>query len=143
MGSAPVTVNEAGARANSAPRRAWRSVGYAVVFWILAAVGIPVMVGAWMLLPLASLEEVTEQGKALAAGSTMAGTTFVFGVLPLVVAHLIGFALLCMIGWVGAASPRNGVLRGAAAVAVASAIGLVAALLLSGGELIYTPNYIP
>ena len=114
-----------------------------MTFWILAFVGVPVMIGAWMLLPLASLEEGTEQGKALAAGSTMAGTTLVMGVLPLVVVHLIGFALLCMIGWLGAASPRNGVLWGVAAVAAASALGFVAALVFSGGELIYTPDYIP
>ena len=114
-----------------------------MTFWILAFVGVPVMIGAWMLLPLASLEEATEQGKALAAGSTMAGTTLVMGVLPLVVVHLIGCALLCAIGWLGAASPRTGVLWGAAAVVAASAIGFVAVLWLSGGELIYTPDYIP
>lgn len=33
--------------------------------------------------------------KAVAAGTTMAGTTIVLGVIPLVIVHLIGFAILC------------------------------------------------
>lgn len=123
--------------------RAWRSGGYAWAFWVLAVVGIPVMIGAWLMLPLASLEEVTEQGKAEAAGTTMAGTTFVFGVLPLVTAHVIGLAGLCTVGGLGRTSRRAGVAWGAAAVLIASAIGLGVVALLSGGELIYSPTYVP
>ena len=101
------------------------------------------MIGAWMLLPLASLEEVTEQGKAVATGSTMAGTTLLFGVLPLVLAHLIGLGLLCSIGGAGRLERKRGALRGAAMVLVASGIGLAAAWVLSGGELIYSYKYVP
>lgn len=123
--------------------RAWRSGGSAWAFWILAAVGIPVMIGAWPMLPLASLEEVTEQGKAEAAGTTMAGTTFVMGVLPLVAAHVVGLALLCTVGGTGRTNRRTGVAWGVAAVLIASAIGLAVVALLSGGELIYSPTYVP
>ena len=128
-----------------APARddAWRTVGHGAAFAILAAVGVPVMIGAWMLLPLASLEEVTEQGKAVAAGTTMAGTTLIFGVLPLVLAHLIGLGLLCTIGGRGRFDRWRGVLLGAAMVLVASAIGLVVVWAISGGELIYSEKYIP
>ena len=101
------------------------------------------MIGAWMLLPLASLEEVTEQGKAVAAGSSMAGTTLVMGVFPLALAHVIGFGLLCSIGGVGRMERQRGVLRGAAMVLVASGIGLAVAWVFSGGELIYADTYVP
>ena len=127
----------------SAQDGGWRTAGYGIAFWILAIVGVPVMIGAWMLLPLASLEEVTEQGKAVATGSTMAGTTLLFGVLPLVLAHLIGLGLLCSIGGAGRLEHRQGALRGAAMVLVASGIGLAAAWVLSGGELIYSYKYVP
>lgn len=101
------------------------------------------MVVAWFLLPLASLEEATEQGKALAAGTTMAGTTLVMGVVPLVLAHIIGFVLLCTVGAFGSVDRWLGVLRGAGAVVVASIIGLAVVSILTGGELVYTPEFVP
>ncbi|GAA2585676.1 hypothetical protein GCM10009862_25940 [Microbacterium binotii] len=118
-------------------------MGYAVAFWVFAVVGAPVMTGAWFLLPLASLEEATEQPKALAAGTTMAGTTLVMGVLPLILAHIIGFVVLCAVGGAGRVSRRVGVVWGAVAVVVASVIGLAVVWVLSGGELIYTFEYVP
>ena len=114
-----------------------------MTFWVLAVVGAPIMTGAWLLLSLASLEEVTEQPKALSAGSTMAGTTIVMGVLPLVLAHIIGLAVLCTVGGVGSVNRRTGMLRGVVAVVVASLIGLGVVWMISGGELIYTFEYVP
>jgi len=114
-----------------------------VAFGILAVVGLLVMTGAWFLLPLASLEELTEQGKAVATGTTMAGTTFWFGVLPLLLAHAVGLVLLCSIGAVGRYDRRSGIWLGIAAVAAASILGLVVTLILSGGQLIATYNYVP
>ena len=114
-----------------------------MTFWVFAVLGIPVMTGAWILLPLASLEEATEQPKALAAGTTMAGTTLVMGVLPLILAHVIGFVVLCAVGGAGRVNRRDGVAWGAVAVVVASVIGLAVVWVLSGGELIYTFEYVP
>lgn len=114
-----------------------------MAFWLFAVAGLPIMTGAWFLLPLASLEEATEQPKALAAGTTMAGTTLVMGVLPLVVAHIIGFVILCTMGGAGKVNRRVGMLWGAVAVATASLIGLAVVWVLSGGELIYMVEYVP
>ena len=121
----------------------WKRTAYLVAFGILAVVGLLVMTGAWFLLPLASLEELTEQGKAVATGTTMAGTTFWFGVLPLLLAHAVGLVLLCSIGAVGRYDRRSGIWLGIAAVAAASILGLVVTLILSGGQLIVTYNYVP
>lgn len=125
------------------PTDGWKGSAYLVWFWILAIVGLIVMTGAWILLPLASLEEVTEQDKALAAGTTMAGTTLLFGALPLVVAHALGFLLLCSIGVQGRYDRRLGFWLGVAAVLAASTVGLTVTLLLSGGQLIAAHNYVP
>lgn len=121
----------------------WRSTAYLAVFWALAIVGLPVMTGAWLLLPLASLEELTEQGKAVAAGTSMTGTTFSYGVLPLVLAHGVGLVLLCAIGAAGRYDRRSGLLLGIVAVAAASLVGLTVILIIFGGQLIATSNYVP
>ncbi len=121
----------------------WKSTAYLGVFGVFAIVGLVVMTGAWILVPLASVEELTEQGKAVAAGTTMAGTTFFFGVLPLIFAHIVGLLILCSIGVAGRYDSRGGLGLGVAAVAAASLIGLIVALILSGGQLIATSTYVP
>ncbi len=138
-----MSVDAATQQLASSRTRGWKNVGYAVAFWVFAVVGVPVMTGAWFLLPLASLEEASEQPKALAAGTTMAGTTLVVGVLPLVLAHVIGFVILCAIGGAGRFNRRVGMLWGTVAVVVASVIGLAVVWVLLGGELIYTFEYVP
>lgn len=126
------------------PERGWRNDIVAALFWLLAVVGALVMTGAWFLLALASLEEGTEQSKALAAGTTMAGTTLLLGVAPLVLAHIAGFVLLCLVGTTGRFDRARGVLWAGVAVVAASLVGLVVVLVLSGGELIYSPPaYVP
>lgn len=121
------------------PERGWRNDMVAAFFWLLTVVGVLVMTGAWFLLALASLEEGTEQPKALAAGTTMAGTTLLLGVVPLVIAHISGFALLCLVATTGRFDRTKGVLWAGGAVVVASLVGLVVVLVLFGGELTYTP----
>lgn len=126
------------------PKPGWRNDIVAALFWFLTVVGVLVMTGAWFLLALASLEEGTEQPKALAAGTTMAGTTLLLGVAPLVVVHIAGFALLCLVATTGRFDRARGVLWAGGAVAGASLIGLGVVLVLSGGQLIYTPpEYVP
>lgn len=104
--------------------RGWKSRGRAVAFWILAALGPFIMAGAWVLLILAGLEETTEQSKAHAAGTTMAGTTLLFGVVPLVLAHALGLLILGSIAVSGRYRRWTGVLHAVVAVAVASALGV-------------------
>lgn len=107
----------------------WKSTGTAIVFWLLAAIGVVVMVGAWFLLAIAGLEEITEQPKALAAGTTMAGTTFLLGVLPLIAVHLAGFAIVMPYGAYARHERRSGLWLGAAVVVCDSVIGLAGLLL--------------
>lgn len=121
----------------------WKTTAYLGVFGVLAIVGLFVMTGAWLLLPLASLEELTEQGKAVAAGTTMEGTTVLYGVVPLVLAHVVGLLILCSIGVSGRYDRRVGLGLGVAAVAAASLVGLIVTLILSGGQLIATSTYVP
>jgi hypothetical protein len=123
------------------PERGWRNDIVAALFWLLTVVGVLMMTGAWFLLASASLEEGTEQPKALAAGTTMAGTTLWLGVAPLVFAHIAGFALLCLVATTGRFDRFRGVLWAGGAVVGASLIGLTVVLVLSGGELLYTPPH--
>lgn len=123
--------------------KGWKGAAYLVLFWVLIIVGLPLMAGAWFLLPLASREELTEQGKAAAAGTTMAGTTFLFGVLPLLAAHLVGFVVLCSVGANGHHNRRTGLLLGLIAVVATSTVGLIVTLVISGGQLIATSHYVP
>ncbi|WDG17279.1 hypothetical protein [Microbacterium sp. Clip185] len=125
------------------PSRGWRNDMVAALFWLLTVVGVLMMTGAWFLLALASLEEGTEQPKALAAGTTMAGTTLWLGIVPLVFAHIAGFAL-CLVATTGRFDRARGVLWAGEAVIGASLIGLAVVLVLSGGQLLYTPpDYVP
>jgi hypothetical protein len=121
----------------------WKGAAYLVLFWVLTIVGLPLLAGAWFLLPMASLVELTEQGKAAAAGTTMAGTTFLFGVLSLLAAHLVGILVLCSVGANGHHSRRTGLLVGLIAVAATSTVGLVVTLVISRGQPIATLHYVP
>lgn len=85
------------------------------------------------LVSLAQEEAQNEQGKAVAAGTSMAGFAEVVGGLPLVLAHLIGLGALLIFGWRG--YRRRGVVLAIAAVGVASLIEVLFAQLLWAGEL--------
>ncbi|WP_241489395.1 hypothetical protein [Leucobacter celer] len=87
---------------------------------------------AWCWFGLAVYEEYSEQGKALAAGTTMDGFAAVFGGVPLVLAHVIGLVLLLILGWSGWRA--SGIVLGAVAVSVASLIGLGIAQILFEGR---------
>ncbi len=99
----------------------------------MAALGIPAMAVAWSWYGLAQFEAQTEQPKALAANSTMAGFAEFWGGVPLVLAHLIGLIMLVLLGGFGWRG--KGMLLGLAAVIVASLVGLGGAQLLWEGEL--------
>ncbi|WP_187977983.1 hypothetical protein [Mycetocola sp. JXN-3] len=126
--------------AASAPERphtetGWVSTGRAALFWVCAVVGVAVMFAAWFLLSVASLEEATDQSRALAAGESMAGTALLWGVLPLVLVHIAGLAILIPAGRRARANPKMGGLLGTITVIAASAIGFVLVLLVTNGVL--------
>lgn len=79
MDHAPATTNAARRIAPSA-------------FWTWTGAGVLAMAVAWLWLGLSIVEEASEQGKAEAAGTSMAGFTATVGAGPLAFAHLLGFA---------------------------------------------------
>ncbi|WP_193750717.1 hypothetical protein [Leucobacter chromiiresistens] len=88
------------------------------------------------------VEEAHEQGKAEAAGRTMAGFAATVGGVPLVLAHVIGLVLLSRIGW--RVWRGAGLAYAALAVAAASIVGIGVGQLLFGGNLFYTaPVFVP
>lgn len=114
----------------------WKSTRSAVLFWVLAVVGLPIMAGAWLWLSLASLEEATEQPKAVAAGTTMAGTTLLVGGIPLALTHVLGLVVLGAVAVKGRRHRWTGMIATLVAVAVASAAGIAFVLILNGGQLL-------
>jgi hypothetical protein len=67
---------------------------------VAASLGVIASAIAWVWYGFAHFEAQTEQPKALSAGTTMAGFAEVIGgVIPLVLAHLLGLALLLVLGW--------------------------------------------
>lgn len=102
-------------------------------FWSVAVLGIPAAAIAWTWYGFAQYEAQSEQGKALSAGTTMAGFGELFGGIPLVLAHGVGLAVLLTLGWF--AHGRSGIVLSLVCVAAASVIGMGIAQLLWGGGL--------
>ena len=113
--------------------RSGTSQGAREGFWVVASLGIIASVVAWSWYGFAQFEAQTEQGKAIAAGTTMAGFAEVVGGVPLIVAHLLGLAVLSVLGWKG--DRERGIAFAVIAVIAASGIGIVFAQLLWAGEL--------
>lgn len=106
-----------------------------LVFWIAAALAIPVLTVAWVWYGMAQSEAQEDQGKALAAGTTMAGFAELVGGVPLAAAHVIVFGVLLGFGWFGFRRPGRGVLAAVLVVVVASAAGIAIAQVLFAGQL--------
>ncbi|RKQ94592.1 hypothetical protein U746_0341 [Mycolicibacterium mucogenicum 261Sha1.1M5] len=111
-------------------------------FWAFAGIGVLVLAVTWAWYGLAIHEEASEQGKAEAAGTTMAGFAAMVGGVPLVLAHLVGVVLLSVLGW--RTWRAVGLAYTLLSVTAASLLGLGAAQFLFGGNLFYTdPVFIP
>jgi hypothetical protein len=104
-----------------------------VSFWTIAALGPLASVLAWIWYAMAQFEAQSEQCKALAASTTMAGFAELWGGVPLVVAHLIGLAVLVPLGW--KAYERRGIAMAIAAVLIASVVGVGVAQFMAEGAL--------
>ncbi|MFD1339368.1 hypothetical protein [Microbacterium lemovicicum] len=119
--------------------------GWRVGFWVVAALGIPAAAVAWAWYGLAQFEAQTEQGKAVSAGTTMAGFAEMVGGVPLVLAHLLGLIGLIVLGYKGYGN--SGIVFSVTAVLIASGVGIGVAQLLWAGELfqlgITNNTYVP
>lgn len=125
------------------PRPA-RSPGLAIAGWAAASVFLIVLLAAgWVWCALAFEEEFSEESKAQAAGTTMAGLGATLGLIPVLVLHvlvLIGVFLAIRAGWRGIVFS---VLVALVVVAVLSLPGFIAAQLLAGGSMFEPPVYVP
>lgn len=104
-------------------------------FWVLAATGVIAMSAAWVWFGMAFEEEMSDQPKAVSAGTTMAGFGASVGIPPLVLAHVIGVVLLGLTAFPGSRRSGRVWVWALASVAVASIIGLLVAEGLFGGRL--------
>ncbi|MEV8338850.1 hypothetical protein [Leucobacter sp. NPDC077196] len=120
--------------ASRAPYETYELKRARTAFWTYVGIGVGVMTVAWTWMGFATLEEITEQGKAEAAGTTMAGFAALIGGVPLVVAHLIGLSLLLRAGWRWWRG--EGLICGLGATAVVSLIGFGVAQILFGGQVL-------
>jgi hypothetical protein len=113
----------------------WSDRGDAWRFWLLGVFGVGVMWAAWVWYGAAHEEEMSEQSKALSAGTSMEGMGAVLGVPPLIAAHLAGLLVLGFIAVRARQRRWTGVLHAVLVVAGASLIALVVAQIMWGGEL--------
>jgi hypothetical protein len=117
----------------TAPR--WTSETARSLFWTFAALGVPIMVVAWAWFGFSFEEEMSEQCKAVSAGSTMEGTGTILGTVPLVAAATMGLVTLAALALRYRAHKRTGLLLVACLVTAAIAIGIIPAQLLYTGQL--------
>ena len=66
-------------------------------FWTMACLGVPAALFSWCWFGFAMAEAQSEQGKALAAGTTMAGFGETVGGIPVAVAHVVGLIVLLVL----------------------------------------------
>lgn len=119
----------------------WSSPWWQAVYWLAAALGVPALTAAWVSIDFAR-EEDAEAAYAGASG----GPDFVVVTLVVIaLAHLAGWALLRGIAHAAPGSSRRRGTRALGIVLLASAIGLVVALVLSDGQLFlpYPRPYVP
>ncbi|QHF26017.1 hypothetical protein GTU73_08500 [Rathayibacter sp. VKM Ac-2804] len=101
----------------------------------MACLGVPAALFSWCWLGFAMAEAQSEQGKALAAGTTMAGFGEAVGGIPVAVAHVVGLIVLLVLAH--RAYPGSALVFAGTAVIVASVIGLGGAQLLFGGAVFH------
>ncbi|MCJ1699794.1 hypothetical protein MT356_08660 [Rathayibacter festucae] len=104
-------------------------------FWTMACLGVPAALFSWCWFGFAMAEAQSEQGKALAAGTTMAGFGETVGGIPVAVAHVVGLIVLLVLAH--RAYRGSALVFACTAVIVASVIGLGGAQLLFGGAVFH------
>lgn len=119
------------------------SRGALVLFWVLAVAGAAVMFVAWGWMATSWIDEILEEPRARAAGTTVQGTAMVVGGVPLVIAHLLGFTVLVPAARSAGASRGRAFGYAGAAIGVASLIGVLTAQFLMGSQPFVEPVFIP
>ena len=125
------------------PRPA-RPIARRVAAWTLAlALSVILFAVAWAWCWLSFDEEFSEEGKAQAAGTTMAGWGLQFGLIPVLVVHAL--VLVCLFlairdGW---RTVGRSLLIALGALVATSLPGFIAVQILSGGSMFEPPVYVP
>jgi len=117
------------------PSTGWRSDRARAAFWVVAGSGALVFCLAWFWYGLAFNEEMTEQCKSLAAGSSESGLGLLLGGVPLVFVHIVFLVSLLSVGTKYHAQRARGAVLALVAIAVASAIGIGVNELVWTGDL--------
>jgi len=117
------------------PSTGWRSGGAQAAFWIVAGIGVLALCSAWFWYGLAFFDEMTEECKSLAAGSSGSGFAAIVGGVPLVFVHIVFLAALMLISARYHASRARGAVLALVVIVVASAVGIAVNELLWTGEL--------
>ncbi|MGV8912425.1 MAG: hypothetical protein ACOH14_07395 [Rhodoglobus sp.] len=118
-----------------APSGGWRSGAGQLSFWLITSVGTIVLCVAWAWYGLSFFEEMTEQCKSVAAGSSEAGFGLVVGGIPLVIVHVLIFVPMLVIGAKSYSKRADGVVLAVVVVVAASGFGIVVSELLWAGKL--------
>ena len=119
----------------------WSSPWWCAAFWAAAALGLPAMAIAWASIELAMEEDAQD---ARAGASTVPGFLLIT-LAVIALAHLAGWALLRGIAHAAPGSARRRGTLALGTVVAVSGIGLVAALVLTDGQLFlpYPRPYVP
>jgi hypothetical protein len=116
-----------------------------VSFWTLGVLSVLFFAAAWFWVALAFGEEWSEEPKAQAAGTTVAGTGLWMALIPVLVVHVVACAVAAVLavgGW-GAPVWRR-ILLAVPAVIIASLPGFLLWMLLSpGGSMFAPPPFVP
>lgn len=128
------------------PVGGWRSAGGRVAFWVVAAIGVPVLGAAWFWYGLAGLNEMTDMEPP---SGPPASTMMLFGVVPVAVIHALLLFVLISIGVTFHTRRGIGILLAVSVVALASGAGIAVNQLLTAGCLFamsaqqMCPAYVP
>ncbi|WP_334153085.1 hypothetical protein [Microbacterium sp.] len=98
---------------------------------------------AWAWCWLSFDEEFSEESKAQAAGTTMAGWGLQFGLIPVVVLHALVLIGLFLAIRGGRRAVGRSLLIALAVLAITSLPGFVVMQALSGGSMFEPPVYVP
>lgn len=113
----------------------WRSLEGREAFWLVAAIGTVVLFAAWFWYGLSFFDEMTEQCKSAASGSTSAGSAALLAGPPLLLAYLVMLIPLLLISTKYHWQRLRGALLTLVVIAAASGVAIAANELLWAGNL--------
>ena len=115
------------------PIRGWRSENGRAAFWVVAAIGVPVLCVAWFWYGLAYQEEMTDNDPGPGSSTTGIGLGMSLGGIPVIFVHGLLLLILALIGATYHTRRLTGILLAVFAVALGSGVGIAVNQLLWAG----------